>query len=109
MTVFDLYHKHGLTPRNAIDLASGKKTFAKDLALVSTEIKSELRPRNWRFRSVKARVGSRNVRATSIRSLAERSGISVPTIYKLLYGFKVRPDIQITDIEIERKTALPTV
>lgn len=109
MTVRELSIKRGLTPQSILALATGKKPFFKGLALKSTDIQSDLRPRNWRFVSLKARHGSRNVRAKSVPEMATKLGVSPADLYQMIYGFKTRPDIELTDIQIERKTALPVL
>ncbi len=109
MTVRELSLKRGLTPQSILALATGAKPFFKGLALKSTEIQSDLRPRNWRFVSLRARHGSRNVRAKSVPELATKLGVAPADLYQMIYGFKTRPDIELTDIQIERKTALPVV
>lgn len=109
LTIRELALTRGIKPQSARHLLTGKKRFVKGLALQSTVIDSALRPRNWRFSSIKARVGSRNVRARSIKELADKAGVEASSLYALAYGFSDSSRIKITEIEVERKTALPVL
>ncbi len=108
MTVRELALSRGVSPGSSLSLISGKKRFlGNGLCLKSTTIESVLRPRNWRFSLLTAKVGRRTVKAASIPKLADKLGVSPCTLYPLAYGFKERSDIQLTDIQIERKSVLP--
>lgn len=107
-TIRELYKTRGLKPAMARRLLTGKNRVAKGgLCLKSTVIDSPLRPRNWCFKSLKARVGSRNIRARSISELAAKTGIDGQTIRRAAYGFGTTTDLQLTDVQIERKSLLP--
>ncbi len=109
LTIRELALTRGVKPCSARALLTGKKRFFRGLALKSTEIESDLRPRNWRFASIRARVGSRNVRARSIKELADKVGTDASSLYAVAYGFKDMAGITIQDVQIERKAALPVL
>lgn len=110
ITIRDLIKNHGVGMSSALSLMTGKKTFLSNgLTLASTPIDSSLRPRNWRFKEIAVKRGAATVRAKSVPALAAKLGIAPTDLYQMAYGFKTRPDMEIVDVEIERKALLPTL